>query len=198
MINLLSPESRESILYARRNTILIRWMLALILGLFIIGIIVIFGHLFISRSIVDYQTRVDEAQLQLKINKVDDTQKKVEDISSSLKLVVQVLGREVLFSKLIQQIGSAMPPGSSLAGLSINKTQGGIDLNAVAKDYQTATQVQLNMQDQKNKIFVQADIINISCNTTSASDPTYPCQVSLRALFAKDNPFLFIRTGSTP
>ncbi len=197
MINLLPPKVREDISYAKRNTKLLHWMVATLLGLAGIFIIVLAGEFYIHRSTSSYAERVAAAQEQLKVQKLDETQKRVKDISGSLKLVVQVLGREVLFSKLLQQIGAAMPPGSSLASLSINKTQGGIDLNAVAKDYQTATQVQVNMQDPANKIFDKADILNVTCNSSSSVDPIYPCQISLRALFTKNTPFLFIHNNGT-
>ncbi|MBI3624262.1 hypothetical protein HY218_01370 [Candidatus Saccharibacteria bacterium] len=196
MINLLPSETRQNFLYARRNTRLLRWAITIIVGLAGIGLVVITGEFYIQRSINTYSKRVADGQQQLKVQKLDQTQKRVQDITGSLNLVVQVLGREVLFSKLIQQIGAAMPAGSSLASLSINKLQGGIDLNAVAKDYQTATQVQVNMQDPTNKIFEKADIINITCSSAS-NDPSYPCQVSLRALFSSNNPFLFIHKSSS-
>lgn len=186
---------RQNLTYARFNTRLARWVVATIVGLVGIGIVVMFGEFFIHQSIKTYSDRVSAGQQQLKAQKLDETEKHVQDLSGSLKLVVQVLGREVLFSKLLQQIGSAMPDGASLASLSISKTQGGIDLNAVAKDYQTATQVQVNLQDPANKIFDKADIIAVTCNSTSSTDPTYPCQISIRALFGKNTNFLFIHSG---
>ena len=194
MINLLPPKTREDILYARRNTRLSKWIMATALGLVGIVIIVLGGTFYIRQSIKTYEKRVATAQEQLRIQKLDETQKRVQDISGSLKLVVQVLSKEVLFSKLLQQIGSAMPAGSSLASLSINKTQGGIDLNAVAKDYQTATQVQVNLQDPKNKIFDKAEIVSVTCSSNT-TDPTYPCQITLKALFSKNTPFLFINNS---
>jgi Tfp pilus assembly protein PilN len=196
MINLLPPKTREDILYARRNTKLLRWITATFIGLVGIGLVVLGRSFYINKSIQTYEKRVANAQEQLRVQKLEETQKRVQDISGSLKLVVQVLGREVLFSKLLQQIGAAMPSGASLASLSINKTQGGIDLNAVAKDYQTATQVQVNLQDPKNKIFEKAEIQNVTCSP-NATDPTYPCQITLKALFAKNTPFLFIHNSKT-
>lgn len=200
MINLLPPQVRQDIMYARRNTKLRNWITATVLGLFGIAIIVVFGEFYLHRSTSTYAHRVADSQQQLKIQKLDETQKRVQDISGSLKLVVQVLGREVLFSELLQQIGAAMPPGSSLSSLNISKIQGGIDLNAVAKDYQIATQVQVNMQDPANQIFQKADILNVSCHSGTGVDPDYPCQVGVRALFNKNNKFLFIHStaGAKP
>ncbi|HSX45005.1 MAG TPA: hypothetical protein VLF39_02765 [Candidatus Saccharimonadales bacterium] len=196
MINLLPTDVYQSITFARRNTRLVDWILAVLGGIAIIIIIVISGYFVINRSARDYQKQADSSEQQLKIEKLDETQARVKDISASLNLVVSVLSKEILFSKLLQQIGSVMPPGSSLAGLSISKVQGGLDLSAVAKNYQTATQVQLNLQDPNNKIFTKADIVSVSCSSTS-SDVNYPCQINLRAVFAKDNTFLFINSAGS-
>jgi len=194
MINLLPPDVKQNIAYARHNTKLLRWSVALLIGIAGVGIVVIFGLFYMHQSINAYATQRQRTQDELKVQKLDETQKQVEDLSSSLKLVVQVLSREVLFSQLLKQIGAAMPAKSSLTGLQISKTQGGIDLTAVAADYNTATQVQVNLQDPANKIFDKADITNITCASTSTADPRYPCTINIRAQFAKNNPFLFINT----
>lgn len=89
-----------------------------------------------------------------------------------------------------------MPSGTALTSLSISKVQGGLDLNAKAKDYQSGTQVQVNLSDPKNKIFSKADIVSISCNNGSA-DASYPCTVTIRALFSKDNTFLFTKNSGS-
>lgn len=196
MINLLPSEVTENIAYARRNTKLLRWSFALLIGIAGIWLVVASGLFYINRSINNYSGLVSAAQNDLKAQKLSETQKQVENISSSLKLVVQVLSREVLFSKLLTQIGSVIPANASLIDLKIAKIEGAIDLTAAASDYNTATQVQVNLQDPSNKIFEKADIVSITCNSSSATDPRYPCTVIIRALFAKNNPFLFINPGA--
>jgi hypothetical protein len=190
MINLLPPDYKSELLYARRNTALKNWVVMSCLG--VIGIIAIIaaGNFFISRSTVNSQAQVDKAREQLNAQKLEETQAQVTDISDSIKLAIAVLGREILFSKLLSQVGTAMPTGSSLQSLTINSTQGGIDLTAAATTYQTATQVQVNLADPNNKIFEKADIVNVTCD--SASKSAYPCTVSIRALFAKDNAFQYV------
>lgn len=197
MINLLPPQIQEDVGYARRNARLRRWCAGLLIGLASICLIIVFGLLYIHQTTQNTTQQIADAKTQLKTQKLEETQARIEDISSGLKLTIQVLSREILFSRLLQQIGNAMPPGSALNSLSINKLQGGIDLNAKAKDYQSATQVQVNLQDPANKIFSKADIVSISCNASGA-DANYPCTVSIRALFSKDNNFLFTKNnGST-
>lgn len=206
MINLLPPEVREDIIYARKNTQLLRWISSFVVVIIAIFIVVFIGLLYIDQASKSYAQQVDQSREQLKIQKLEDTQKKVESVSSSIKLAVQVLSKQVLFSALLKQIGSAIPEGAVLTGLSINKLQGGIDLTAAATDYNTATQVQVNLQDPENKIFEKADIINIQCSGSAAQatnpntgqstgtqlDNTYPCKISIRALFSTNNPFSFI------
>jgi hypothetical protein len=197
MINLMPPELKNQITYARRNTKLRRYALAIVVGIAGIAAVVFAGQLYIDQSIDAYQKQVEQSRSILAAQKLDETQKHVQDISNSLKLVLQVLAREVLFSKLLQQVGAAMPAGSALQSLSISGVQGGIDLQAVAADYQTATQVQVNMQDPRNKIFEKADLVSVNCNSDNVVDPRYPCQVSIRALFASNNPFTFVQTKTT-
>lgn len=201
MINLLPPDIKDSVSYARRNTQLARWVGLIMISFAGVAVVVVFGLLYMNQSITSNHKQIADTREQLKAQKIDETQKQVEDISNSLKLVVQVLGKEVLFSKLLKQTGAAMPPNTVLMNLSINKLQGGIDLQAAARDYHAASQVQVNLQDPQNKIFSKADIVSISCTTTTNAPAgsmaaLYPCSVNIRAQFAQNNPFLFINSGA--
>jgi Tfp pilus assembly protein PilN len=195
MINLLPPESKQSYHYAAQNVSLLRWMIAFAVGLVGLGIIATAGFVYIHQSTQNYASQVSDKEEALQEAKLAETQAKAQDITNSFKLVVQVLSKQVLFSKLLEQIAAIIPSNANLTDLNIAQAQGAIDLTAVATDYSTATQVQINMADPDNKIFAKADIINITCAATSASDPRYPCTVTVRALFADNNPFLFINTN---
>lgn len=190
IINLLPSETRANMTYARKNSILRRWATYLIFGLIGGSLIVAGGLFYITQNTKSLNTKTEKARESLIAQKIDETQKEVEDISNNVKLTNQVLSREILFSKLLYQLGAALPANSSLQQLQIDKLQGGITITAQAKDIDSATQVQLNLQDPKNKIFDKADIENISCNSSAQS--IYPCTVQIRALFSKNNPFLFI------
>lgn len=195
MINLLPSELKEQYIYGRRNSILRRWVFALLFALIGVGIVTTGGLLYMQHSIDTYSKRVLAAQDDLKLQRQDETRKHSDEITSSLKLVIQVLSREVLFSKLLTQIAMVTPPNTSLTDLSISNVEGSLDITAISSDYQSATQLQVNLEDPANKIFSKADIQNISCNP-NAIDPRYPCTVRIKALFTTDNPFLFINTSN--
>lgn len=198
MINLLPPAVKESYGYARRNVGLRRWVIAFVLAFVGLGLIATYGLLSLQQSTDHTNQQIASAQALLQKEDYAGTQKQIQDISNSFQLVVKVLGQEVLFSQLLKQIAAAIPPKANLTGLTINQTQGGIDISAEAADYNTATQVQVNLADPANKIFSKADIVSVTCGKNQA-DPAYPCTVNLRALFATNNPFLFINSqGQKP
>ena len=141
-----------------------------------------------------YTKQIAIANEKLKEQKLSEVQKEVTDISNNLKLVVQVLSREVLFSKLLKQLATVTPSNAVLTNLGIQQTTGGIDITAKTTDYTAATQLQVNLADPKNKIFSKADIVSITCNEQPGKSP-YPCTVNIRALFSDNNPFLFINQG---
>ena len=176
--------------------LLARWVAAFLIALIGSGLIATYGLATMQRSTKTYSQQVDQTQAELQKENLNGTEAQVKDITSNLKLVVQVLSKEVLFSKLLKQIATVIPKKAVLKNLNISQTTGAIDITADAIDYQTATQVQVNLQDPNNKIFSKADIVSITCSAT-AEDTAYPCTVQIRALFATNNPYLFVNKGSS-
>lgn len=194
MINLLPPETKQSYRYAKRNVSLVRWLTAAGLSLVIIGLIGSYGWLTMRESILTNQSQAADLQAALKQAKLTETNKEITEISNSLKLAEKVLSQEILFSKLLKQMATALPAGTNLTGLNISQVSSGstLDVTVDAANYTAATQVQVNLADPTNQIFARADIQNITCDAATASNPEYPCKISLRAQFAQNNPFLFI------
>jgi len=194
MINLLPPDMKQGYRYAHRNVKLRKWVVSFLIAFIGLGALSTYGLLTLQQSTVNYNRQIADSQATLQKEKYADTQKQIKDISASFKLVVKVLQQEVLFSSLIKQIAATIPANANLTGLNISQTTGGIDISAIATDYQTATQVQVNLSDPANKIFSKADIVSISCGGANATNPQYPCSVTIRALFANNNPYLFINS----
>lgn len=197
MINLLPPEIKNSYRYARRNVALRRWVIICLVALVGLAGLATYGLLTLRQSTITYNNKIAASNELFKQEKFSETQTEVKDASNSFKLAVKVLGQEILFSKLIQQITATIPDGANLTELDINQAQGGIDISANATDYHTATQVQVNLSDPNNKIFSKADIIGINCVSANALNPKYPCLITIRALFASNNPFLFINSKAS-
>jgi hypothetical protein len=196
MINLLPPAEKEAITFARYNTQLRRWIAGACVGLAGVLVVVLGGQMYLRQTTQSYESAIATSKQDLEQQKQTETLKQVKDIQDSLKLVVSVLSREVLFSKLLQQVGQIMPRGTVLESLSLStesETETAFDLTASAVDYQSASQVQVNLQDPNNKLFEKTDLINITCTPPAAGEAIpYPCKATLRVLPAKDNPFLLL------
>jgi hypothetical protein len=175
--------------------VLKKWIVYLIIAWIGALIITGAGMFYLIKTTDTEQQNVQTMQAQLQSQNLAETQKNVDSISNNVKLTLQILSKEILFSKLLTQLGSVLPANTTLQDLQIDKLQGGINITARAKDITSATQVQVNFSDPKNNIFEKADIENISCDQ-NANNKTYPCTVQIRALFKKDNPFLYISSGS--
>jgi Tfp pilus assembly protein PilN len=195
---MLPPAYKENIVYARRNRSLLKWSVALIIALAVMGLIIAGGYIFMDQSIKRQSAQSEEARQNLKNEKLEETKARLDEISSNTKLALQVLSREILFSELLRQLGASLPAGTTLQSINIDKIEGGITLKALATDIESATQIQVNLADPENKIFQKADIETINCSSTSGenSSAAYPCTVQIRALFAKDNPYVYISDTS--
>src|ERR1700694_390912 len=128
MINLLPPDLQTTLGYARLDTKLRR--LASGLTVLLVAIVVTFigGLLYLKQTSKSLNKQLDAGRSQLAVQDQAKIKQQVDDLSGTLKLVEQVLSKEVLFSKLLKQIGSVMPAGSVLTALSINQISGGLDL----------------------------------------------------------------------
>lgn len=196
MINLLPHDLKTDIVFARRNSRLRTWIIVSIIALGGVCAIVGGGVLYLQQTTKDYSKQLELSTQHLQDQKVEETQKRVAEISSNTNLTVQVLSREILFSKLIRKIGSTLPAGTALQSLQIDTIQGGIQLNAGATDFNSGTQIQVNLQDPKNGVFEKADINSIDCGGTVSKDPAtgslFTCKVDLKALFSKNNDYVYI------
>lgn len=193
MINLLPPEQKQNYVYAHRNSKLVRTLS--FFGLAVAGLVVIAaaGYMYLHQTSNTYAQEAANRKQSLQSQKQGEVVKQVQDISNSLKLAVQVLSKEVLFSELLKQLAVITPTNATLSGISIVQLEGGVDITAKTTDYAAATQLQVNLADPANKIFSQADIVSVTCTTpTDGSFVRYPCTAVIRALFSDDNPFLFI------
>lgn len=199
MINLLPPELKQSYRYAYHNVRLMRWLIGFGLAFIGLAIISIAGIVYMQHSTQTYTAQVNQEQAMLDRENLSSTQKQVQDISSSLKLAVKVLSKEVLFSKLLEQLASVTPSSAILTNLDLSQAQSGVSITALTTNYTTATQLQVNLADPANKIFNNADIVSINClsSTEASGDPTtaqYPCTAIIQAQFATNNPFLLINS----
>lgn len=198
MINLLPPDLKQEYKFAKYNRTLLIWILAF--GGVIGGIVLItiFGTIIMKNSADAYQVKIANTKSNLQSQNLEQVQAKETTISNNLTLMVKVLSKEVLFSELLNRLANLTPPKVILTNLTIAQNVKAVDLTAQAKDYNSAVQLQANLADPKNQVFDKSDIESINCAVgAQITNTKYPCTVSIKALFTKSNPFLFINFKPT-
>lgn len=200
MINLLPHELKEEYRYARKNRRLVKWASAIVLAIVGMAAITMSGVIMMNNTSGEYRIKIVETKAELDSQNMASTQTQVTEISNNLKLMVAVLSKEVLFSKLLARLAAITPQNAILTDLSISQTESAIDITAHTTNYDAATQLQANLTDPNNKIFSKADLVNITCasttGTTATKSATHPCTATIRALFTDNNPFLFINAAT--
>lgn len=197
MINLLPPELKQDYKYARYNRKLMHWVIAFAFAIVGAGVITGSGLFIMHNSISDYKGRIATAQAQLSSDNLTAVQNQVTTISNNLKLMVKVLSKEILFSKLLTQLGTITPSNVELTSLTISQAQTAVEITAQTTNYNAATQLDANLAAPNNQIFAKADLISITCTSPAQStNPNYPCTADIRAQFTTNNPFLFINAGN--
>lgn len=190
MINLLPTDTKMSIKYARRNSLLLKTCFAIIAVIAGVLLLLGVGHFYLDTTTDRYNKDIADLNISLQAQNIDQTKKEIQELSGSVNLVLKVLATEILFSKLLRQAGSVMPAGSSLSSIEISDDQKGIDIAAGVNNYQVGTQVQVNLADPNNKLFEKVDLVSVQCNSVGSG--SYPCSARLRALFGDNSPYLFI------
>lgn len=192
MINLLPDEDKQAIAYARYNSQLRSWIFGAFIGLAGVLLVVLGGQLMINENIDSFDQAIAANKQTLQEQDQKKTLENAKNIQQNFQLAVDVLSREVLFSKLLPRVGQVMPSGTVLENLSLNteSEETAFDLSARAKDINTGSQIQVNLTDPDNKLFQKADLVNISCKTDEEN--LYPCSVSMRVLPTETNEFLLI------
>lgn len=183
MINLLPPNYHHQIQSHKRDSQLRRWVGLIWLATAGLIVILAVGWFYMDRQSKDLSRSISDTKDQLSSQNLEQVQKQSKELTNNIKTVNQVLGSEIRFSDLIQDIGRVMPPGTVLSTLSLSQVSGGIDLSASTKNYAAAAQIAVNISDPNNQLFSKVDIVSVSCSNTASA---YPCSAVFRALFNKD------------
>lgn len=194
MINLIPPNYYQGMRIGRANAKLARWLVVGVIAAGGLLLIVVAGSLYLTHQNTKLNQRIETINQQLKDQNLNEVQKQAQDINGNIKVINQVLGREIRFSELIQEIGSVLPGGTVLNSLTLTKVDGPIDLSADAIDYTAASQIAVNLSDPKNELFDKVDIVNINCDASPTS--AYACNATYKALFSKTAKTRFLNAAT--
>lgn len=159
MINLLPPDSKKALHYARMNVVLIQYVILVIfVGISVVGI-VIFGGNIVSANEKEIQSAIDIERE--KAAALLPSSQEAKELSEKIDTIGNLLNQEVKFSELLREIGSLMPQGSILLSLSVSESKDDpITLDAGVIDADTAAVLRENLAG--SDVFDNADILSVT------------------------------------
>lgn len=194
MINLLPPDKKQVIRFARLNSRMVGWLNGALIVFAGLAVITGGSLFYLNQDINGLQKNINDAEQSLKEQKEDETLRQVADMSGNFNLVVDVLSREVQFSKLLQHLGTLMPSGTILQDLSLSRDgTRSLTLSLGATDYDRAAQALFNVQSDESLLFEGADATSINCENDDLEP--YICVAVIQTVLTEDNPFLLLNQG---
>jgi hypothetical protein len=158
MINLLPDDIKTARRYATLNRkisqyfVLVFVVISLLIGAYGFGYV----------TLTNERKKVEDiiAVKSTELTDLDSLSKEAQSISDTISTAATLLGREIRFSELIQKIGSVMPEGARLNGLSLtgDKTSP-LEIQAVLKNPEQAGVLQNNLLTLD--LFEAADIQDV-------------------------------------
>lgn len=184
MINLLPPSVKEDITFGRKNRVLLGWIGALGIVIFIVLSLTLFGNFYIKSSANSVWSNVDEAKGRIKDQNLEKIQQSAEIFGTNLETVVKLLKDQLLFSKLIKTIGSVLPDQVILREINFESKDSTMQLYLQGPSEQAVTQAFINISSDQSKLFSKADLVGVDCSEF--------CTAEVVVLLNKDSEFYFL------
>ncbi len=180
MINLLPPETKVAVKFARLNVTLIQYcILVVIVSVAVIGVL-LFGLVVINTRESRLQASITDDRTQAQ--KLEPVNTKAKELSTTINTISGLLKREIKFSVLLDDIGSIMPTGTVLTGLTLSDQRDQpLTLDALVVDEESAAVLRENLAE--SELFQSADIVNITRSEAEGSTNKYQFTAQYRAYF---------------
>jgi Tfp pilus assembly protein PilN len=180
MISLLPPESKTATKYARLNVTLIQYCILVIAISGALLAIIFFGMVLVNKEEKDLKAAI--AIDQAEAAKLEAVNSEAKELSDTVNTISKLLGREVKFSELLVEIGSILPKGTVLTGLTLSAEQDQpLTLDALVVNEEAAAILRENLAD--SELFEAADIVSIAAGETDSASGTYGFTAQYRAYF---------------
>lgn len=180
MINLLPDQSKKELRAARSNVTLLNYMLVLGMGVIFLAIISGGVYFVLLGSQTDAKNLIVASQA--KSSAYASVESQGTTLRSSLTNAKTMLDQEVLYTKVLTNIASAMPSGVILDSINLNPTLFGTP--ATLQFYTKTTKQALTLKDSlaTSPMFSSISFLSLASNSQSSD---YPVSVSLSIVINK-------------
>ena len=177
----MPDDAKKEIRSARTNVVLTRYIVVIILAFSFLVLLLEGSYVVLT------QTKMSAEQLieanDTKAGVYNSTKAQVDELASRLSQAKTILDQEVLYSKVLMNIGQQMPAGTVLENITLDSNSfAGTPVNLKAYAKTTADAVTLREKFQATPIFTN---VNFNSVSDSAGIPGYPVSVSMTLSITK-------------
>lgn len=159
MINLLPPEAKQSVIYARRNVALFQYCIVALTAGVALSAMLFFGATLASRTEKELEQSIQSDQV--KVDELELINKEAKELANSIDVIATLLSKEMKFSELIKEIGAIIPPDAALQSLTLSDDQQTpLSLEVLADKADTIGVTQENIEE--SELFKGADVLSIT------------------------------------
>ena len=182
MINLMPDSAKIEIRAARINVTLARYIIVISLAFLFLVLLLGGSYVLLTQTKASAQLLIDSNDTKAAV--YSSTKNQVDSLSSKLIETKSILDQEILYSKVLTNIGQQMPEGTVLDQITLDAksfTGAPVSLKAYAKNNDTA--VILRQKFQTSKLFSNVNFQSVS--DSASGIPGYPVSVSLTLVISK-------------
>jgi Tfp pilus assembly protein PilN len=175
MINLLPPDTKDNLRFARLNVTMVEYSaLILITALGLIGIL-FFGQSLASREERLLSDLTEDKRANL--SEYDDQLAEAKALDNRIDTIAALLEREIAFSELLPAIGSLVPSGTTINGLELDSEDGNSLIINGESASQTGPSVFRQNLANTDSLFSRADIVSINLIANENGPDVYNFQI---------------------
>lgn len=194
MINLLPYDYKQDLAYARKNFLLIKWLVALVVAMIFILAISLGGAFVINnqRGNAEESAKTEADAIMLSDEKQEFD--KYKKFKADYDTVVKLLSKQLRYSKIIQDIGNILPEGTNIDGIKLTPGATSLTLSVNGKSQQAIREAFVKISDKQSpiKLFPKADLESITCSDSPAGDSSKACTASIKVLLNADSNYYYI------
>lgn len=119
MLNVLPPELKQQIKYARRNVTARRYILIILLIMVVTGNVLVVSHWYADQQIADYEATLQEKNEEME--QYAQLEESVKELNDQIGTMDTLLQQKSRFSVLLTDLAQVLPQNSYLNGLSLTE-----------------------------------------------------------------------------
>lgn len=118
MINLLPPKDRMNLEFAKRNTVLRRYLELCLLATVFLAFLMVGSYYYLNQQKKNTQAELEFNQQ--KVAELEPVQEEAEELSKTINTISAIFASDVKFSSMLTDIGALTPSGTVLSGLELS------------------------------------------------------------------------------